>query len=211
MDPDRRNRLVAVGALALFLVVALAFGAGLAFTENRTTVDSTVVTAQSGNVTASTDSLILVVRDNGSFADRIEERLETRLGEAGYAVAVAQNVEGHEGPLLAVDLARSDVDPGLVRHSARVTVETYYATDWNASAYRQYRETGAVEQRTPGATVAGEHAVTDNTTGLSTGYRGYVTDLVVDAVAESFRGDLSGVPVDSTPSSPALRVPARPS
>lgn len=190
MNLDRRFQLLGVVA-ALILVGLLAFAAGFVVTESGTTVESTVVTAQTGNVTAPGDSLVLVVRGDSAFADRVEERLETRLSEDGYAVAVARGIEGHEGQLLVVDIEQTEVDPGLVSHSADVTVESYYATDWNATLFEQYQETGVIEQRSPDqAVTSGEYAIRDRTSGVSTRYRRYVADLVVDAVADSFRGTI---------------------
>lgn len=188
MNRDRRNRLLALLVVVL-LAAGLAFAAGVVVTESETTVAATTVTASAGTLTDPGDSVVLVVPGEGRFADRVEERLEARLAEDGYGVAVAQSLEGHQGPVLVVDIVRAAVGPGVVRHSADLGVETYYATDWNATDYERYRESGVVEQRTPArAAVAGSYDITDRTEGVSTRYRGYAADLVVDAVAENFRG-----------------------
>lgn len=190
MDPDRRMQIVGL-AVALLLVAVLAFVAGFAFTDSQTTVESTVVTTHAGNLTPAGDSLILVVLGEGEFAARVEERLEERLADEGYSVAVAQELEGHQGPLLVVEVDRSAIDPGIFRHSADLGLSTYYSTDWNATAFQQYEETGTVQTRADGeAVVTGEHRIIDRTRGLSTRYRGHAADLVVDAVADGFRGSV---------------------
>ena len=168
MDTGRRNQILGAG-IAVLLVVVLAFLAGFAFTESQTTVESTVVTTHAGNLSSSGDSVVLVVRGDDGFADRVRDRLEERLAEEGYGVSVAQGLEGHQGPLLVVEVESSQIDPGILRHSADLTVTTYYATDWNATTYERYREDETVETRADGeAVVTGDHAITDRTRGFST-------------------------------------------
>lgn len=188
MARDRAVLLVgALAAVVLAAVVGLVLG--IAVVPGETTVEGTIVTAQVGNVTDPGDELALVVQGDSRFATRVTDRLETRLSDDGYDVTVVDNPdEVGDGPVLVVDVRRATIDGGLVNRRADLSVESYYASDWNASAYATYRETGSVSQSAPGRIVGGEFRIRDRTGGLSGDYRGRLAGEIVDVVAEDFRG-----------------------
>lgn len=191
MDLDNRDELL-LATVTVGLLVLAAFVVGFTASGCRTTVESTVDTTHTGDLQSPGDSVVVVVRGDGEFVDRVETRLENRLVDEGYGVAVARNIHGHQGrSLLVVDVERVAIDPGILRHCADLRVRSYYATDWNATAFDLYQKTGTVQPRVGGeAVVTGRYRITDRTRGASPRYRGRIADLVVDAVTDGFRGSV---------------------
>jgi len=180
--------LVGVAALAV-----LAFLAGFVIVGSESSIAATVVTSEAGEVPGTGDSLVLVVRGESELAELGEERLETRLDAEGYGVAVAQGLSGYEGPVLVVDVPDRGVQQGVLSHRANVTVESYFASDWNETGFARYEQSGIVELRADGegtAVAAGEYNLVDRSRGLSSRYRQQVADQLVEAIVDGFRGEI---------------------
>ncbi|QLH84661.1 hypothetical protein [Halosimplex pelagicum] len=188
----KRNWRLVVGGIAVLLILLVGLGLGVVAVESGTTVESTVVTSQAGNVTATGSDLVFHVDGDSRFAAGVSERLEARLADEGYAVRTVESLDAdYESPVLVVNVTRAEIDSGMVAHNATLEVETYYATDWNRTTYEAARESGSVELRgRDTAVVEGEFRIRDRTRGLPGRYLGQLTGEIVDAVAESFRADL---------------------
>jgi hypothetical protein len=107
---ERSRLTLLLGIVLAVLVMFAAFLAGIVAFGGET-----VVTAQSGNATGTGDGVVLVVRGEAEFADRVETRLEDRLAEEGYGVSVARGLEGHAGPVLVVDIVAENFRGDLPR------------------------------------------------------------------------------------------------
>jgi len=188
----KRNWRLVVGGIVVLLVLLVGLGLGVVAVESGTTVESTVVTSQAGNVTATGSDLVFHVDGDSRFAASVSERLEARLADDGYTVRAVESLDDtYPSPVLVVDVTRAEIDSGIVAHNATLEVETYYATDWNRTTYEAARESGSVELRgRDTAVVEGQFRIRDRTRGLPGGYLGRLTDEIVDAVAEDFRADL---------------------
>lgn len=143
-----------------------------------------------GDLRSPGDSDLVVVRGEGNFADGVKARLEDRLTDEGYGGAVARGLDGHRGrSVLVVDVERVAIDPGILRHCAALRVSSYNATDWNATSFEQYRNTGTVQPRAEAeAVVIAGYRITDRTLGASPRYRERIADMVVDTGTDGFRG-----------------------
>jgi len=177
-----------IGCL-LLLVLGLAIGVGVA--ESGTVVEGTVVTTHVGNVTETTDELVLVVRGDSRFATGLTERLDDRLTSEGYVIQRADSLDGVDrSRVLVVDVTRADLQPGILTHQATLAVETYYTNHWNQPNYEAYRRNGSVSATDDGVmVVGGEFRIHDRTRGLPGRYRARLTAAMVDVVVDDFRGD----------------------
>ncbi|MDZ7689406.1 MAG: hypothetical protein U5J64_11985 [Halobacteriales archaeon] len=181
---------IIVGVAALLIVAA--FVTGFFVAASQTSLEATVVTSQSGEAPLPGDEIVLVgVGEESRLSESVAAGVERGLTEEGYTVTMDEEMaDDYDSPVLLVEVTDETVDRGPTRHTADVSVMSYYSTTGNTTGYEEFKETRSTVHREDGAVVVGEYRLRDTTDGFVTsrGYTRRIADDIAEEVVSSFRG-----------------------